>query len=175
MTIYRTLETDGVPAPSDMELEAMDREAWAHRYWEKVDVRGKDDCWLWQASQRNGYGQFRLNGNTAYAHRLAWELKNGPIPEGLWICHTCDTPSCCNPAHLFLGTDAENHHDMQKKGRIARGIRHGGASLTQESVRQIRDLYAGGEYTQQELAQRFGTAQTNVSHIVLKQTWAWLK
>jgi hypothetical protein len=92
------------------------------RFWSKVDKSGGPDaCWNWMAKSRshsgNGYGNFNYNGKAAHAHRVAWELTNGPIPNGLFGCHKCDNPLCCNPAHLFLGTAKDNSADMHAKGR----------------------------------------------------------
>lgn len=93
----------------------------AERFWEKVDVRGEDECWEWRAARdRQGYGLIGLphSGKLVYAHRLSWELENGPIPPGFCICHVCDWPSCVNVKHLFLGSRTDNMQDAAKKGRI---------------------------------------------------------
>lgn len=91
------------------------------RFWAKVDVRGPDDCWLWTASTADGgYGQFMVSSTPrriTRAHRLSWSLANGPVPSGMVICHRCDVPACCNPAHLFAATQLENIADMRRKGR----------------------------------------------------------
>lgn len=90
------------------------------RFWSKV--KKTETCWVWTAGTfkyRNGYGQFRVRRGDppAYAHRFAWELVNGPIPQGLHVLHRCDNPPCVNPAHLFLGTQIDNYRDMVSKGR----------------------------------------------------------
>ncbi len=91
----------------------------AARFWAKVDIGAPDKCWEWQAScNPAGYGGFQFNGRFGKAHRAAWELANGPIPEGICVLHRCDNPPCCNPAHLWLGTYADNHRDAVAKGRI---------------------------------------------------------
>jgi hypothetical protein len=90
----------------------------AERFWEKVDRTG--DCWLWTGSG-DRYGHVRLNGKIVQAHRVAWELTNGPIPEGLQCLHTCDRPLCVNPEHLWLGTRSDNMLDMVAKGRKGGG------------------------------------------------------
>ena len=97
----------------------------AERFWPKVDRRGPGECWPWLALARNGYGKFRYGSRCLGAHRVAYELTHGPIPPGLDCLHHCDNPLCCNPAHLFLGTDIENQTDCRRKGRMPsrKGIR----------------------------------------------------
>jgi hypothetical protein len=89
------------------------------RFWEKVAIGNTDTCWEWQAcTYHNGYGKFALTrSNPVYAHRLAYEFTHGPIPTGLLICHTCDNHLCCNPQHLFVGTQKDNMQDCKRKGR----------------------------------------------------------
>ena len=91
------------------------------RFWAKLKT--SDDCWEWQGARNNkGYGILMLKepGKKHVArttHRFSWELHNGPIPNGLWVLHRCDNPPCANPAHLFLGDNADNIRDMWAKGR----------------------------------------------------------
>lgn len=90
------------------------------RFWSKVEVtENPDDCWNWKAKAKSGhgYGIFNLGDHQSNAHRVSWMLSNGPIPDGLFVCHKCDNPRCCNPNHLFLGTPKDNTDDMNRKGR----------------------------------------------------------
>lgn len=97
------------------------------RFWPKVDqTGGPDACWPWMACRnRHGYGKVGVGGISVTAHRAVWELANGPIPAGLHVLHRCDNPPCVNPAHLFLGTNADNVEDKVRKGRSCAGERSG--------------------------------------------------
>jgi hypothetical protein len=111
------------------------------RFWTKANTKG--ECWHWTgARNEKGYGRFRLNSRNRFAHQVAYELTCGPIPAGCIVMHTCDTPGCVNPAHLRLGTVAENNADKMAKGRHRvvplKGERNGAAKLTAEAVRAIR-------------------------------------
>lgn len=130
------------------------------RFWSKVDVGNATDCWHWQAGKTHfGYGKF---GDTK-AHRISWEMFNGPIPDGLMVCHKCDNPRCVNPAHLFVGTAADNNRDRTEKGRsrAPRGERHPNAKLSDADVRAIRASSERGI----DLAERYGVAASTISEV----------
>ncbi len=144
------------------------------RFWSKVDRGGPADCWEWQASFSSdaGYGQFWLNGTQVRAHRLAYRLECGPIPESLVVRHRCDNPCCVNPAHLELGTHKENSADRVKRGRSNSpfGERHGHCKLTEQQVLVIR---ASNE-PQHVLAKRYGVTQSVISAARRGETWGHL-
>lgn len=148
------------------------RDAAEARFWSRVDRSA--ECWLWlgPTAGSNRYGQLRFRGRTIRAHRLAWELTNEPITEGMSVCHRCDQPLCVNPNHLFLGSHAENMHDMAAKGRATkrRGADVHGARLDESAVRAIRALNAVG-VSQRELARQFGVSQHAVWGVVHRKTW----
>lgn len=148
----------------------------AERLWPRVSKT--ETCWLWTGATWNGYGVIYHNGKQDGAHRVAWMLTNGPIPEGMWVLHRCDVRNCVNPEHLFLGTIDDNNADMGAKGRrrgnARRGAeRKGNVHLTEDDVREIRRLYKPGsqEFSQTALARRFGVNQQNISQIIARKTW----
>ena len=128
-------------------------------------------CHLWTASLlNNGYGCFRLGERTRRAHRVAFELYVGPIPEGMRVLHKCDVPSCVNPAHLFLGTQADNVVDKCEKGRQARGAEHARRSrqkLTDADVRDIRNSLLRPRV----IAETLGISQSLVYQIRRHAVW----
>ena len=148
------------------------------RFWSYVDVRGLDECWPWKAGCfEGGYGQFRLNKRKVKAHRMAYELTRGALPGGFFALHRCDNPPCCNPVHMFGGTQADNAHDRDAKGRTARvgaslpGERNPSAKLSSEQVARVRAAAASGA-TQRAIASRLGMSQSQIGNIVRRSSWA---
>ena len=145
-----------------------------NRFWLKVDKT--DTCWNWTASLiHSGYGRFTINGITWSAHRVSWIIHNGNIPKDnnycgtMFVLHKCDNPKCVNPDHLFIGTCADNHKDMVKKGRAPIGETVGTSRFTDTQIRVIRTYYPA--ITQMKLAEIFGTQQSAISKIILRKTW----
>ena len=144
------------------------------RFMAKVKVNEATGCWEWTAAvaKFDGRGRFSLDGQPEYAHRAAWILFVGPIPDGQQVLHHCDNPSCVNYTKcLFLGTQLENIADRHAKGR-SRGASLPGelsphAKITWDIARKIR---ASNE-TQEVLAYRYGVGQTRVSQIKRNKTW----
>lgn len=146
-------------------------------YQKKIEVT-PSGCLIWTAStMKTGYGQFNVNGKMMGAHRIAWELANGPIPEGMCVLHNCpsgDNRLCVNHEHLFLGTRAENSRDMINKGRSGTGQRNSQAKLTEDDVRGIRKSCECGE-SKSSVARRYGISRTQVSNTVARKRWAHVK
>jgi len=137
------------------------------RFWEKVEITDLDDCWLWTAStDKDGYGQFKLNGRKLRAHQVA-VLLDGRDPTGKVVRHLCHNPRCVNPNHLAVGTHRANSRDMVRLDRQPRGERNGQSQLSDEDVRKIRK---SGE-TSRELAKQFGTSESNIRMIRTGRSW----
>jgi len=159
----------------------------AEQFWSKVDgSAGASGCWWWTGAKSRGYGKLgRLeNGRlvSLIAHRVSWAIHNGEIPDGMCVCHACDNPSCVNPAHLWLGTNADNTADKVSKGRQSRGEAHGRSArtavprrgnyvtkLTEEQVLAIRSEARRGNNRQ--LAARYGVSRYTLSDIVTRKSW----
>ncbi len=127
-----------------------------------------DECWEWQKNRiKRGYGQLGHMGKALMAHRVAWEVAFGPIPEGLQVCHSCDNPPCCNPAHLWLGTQADNNRDMVAKGRARKGPPFGETSyrskLSAQQVALIRSLPKNTNWA--ALSRTMGVTRNTVAKI----------
>lgn len=162
------------------------------RFWAKVDTSG--ECWVWIGGKdRKGYGRFSMGSarkpdgtrrnSMVAAHRFSYELENGPIPDGpgfhgFCVLHRCDNPSCVLPKHLFLGTNEDNVHDMDSKGRRVnnqiKGSGHRNAVLNEEQVREIVAKHYGEGRTQKSLALEYGVCHATVNHIFTGRLWGHL-
>lgn len=154
-------------------------QSFVDRFWIKVDRKSDSECWNWNASLAGkGYGQVKppkgFGRRNFYAHRVAFTLTYGGIPDGLEICHACDNPKCCNPKHLFAGTRAANATDMAMKMRSTWGERSGTAKLKSQDVIEIRGLLSEG-LPQQAIAKQFGISQIQVSRIHTGKRWKKLE
>lgn len=147
------------------------------RFWMKVRVlEDNHSCWEWVASKnKKGYGQFRIEPGVSpvKAHRAAWLITEGSIPEGMVVMHQCDNPSCVRPSHLALGTHQDNMDDMVRKGRQSNGPAvKGRRKLTDWQVKEIRSRYATGLTSMRQLGAEYGIDSSNVSRLVNFQQWA---
>lgn len=155
------------------------------RFEERIDRSGGPDaCHQLSGTQPDEYGRIGEGGRRGrdlYAHRVAWEMAHGPIPDGMEVMHTCDNPPCCNVRHLKLGTHAQNMADMAAKGRVRqrgtgpRGERHWAAKLSADDVATIRREYTPGRKrgpgTRKALAARFGIDRSTVARIATGRSW----
>lgn len=144
------------------------------RFWFRVNRGEPAACWVWTGQmQKDGYGFISKDSQLTLAHRVSWELHNGPIPAGLCVCHHCDNRPCVNPSHLFLGTAADNAADKVAKGRCPKsapgvqGELHGSAKLTADAVRAIRVSRESGTV----LARRYGVSPEAIRLARLGRTW----
>lgn len=170
------------------------------RFWRNVNKT--ETCWLWTGYKgADGYGRIYVAPKVCRAPRVSYEMHVGPIPDGLFVCHHCDTPACIRPDHLFLGDCAANMADMWRKGRyktgdahwthikpeclskgethhakrrpetVVRGEKHGGAKLNEAKVREIRRLYADEGIGLSELGRRYGVTPQLIQHVVRRTAW----
>ncbi len=165
----------------DRQKGAQVKVGFAVRFWARVapmDTPG--GCWEWIGIRNaGGYGKawhggkYRNGGRSVLAHRASWAMENGPIPEGLDVCHHCDNPPCVNPGHLFVGTTLDNMRDMRAKGRApcVTGNANPAAKLTAADAVAIRREYALGGVRQVDLARKYGVGQAAISRVVLRQNW----
>jgi hypothetical protein len=140
------------------------------RIWSGIQKLGPDDCWPWLGVATN-FGHGRITIRTKFiVTRILYAIVFGSNPGDLCVLHRCDNPKCCNPKHLFLGTDRDNNFDKERKNRAnhPRGTNNGRSKLTKAKVVAIRKA----NEPQRILADRYGISQTQISKIKLKQSWA---
>ena len=148
------------------------------RFWQYV--RKTKTCWIWTGATNHwGYGMINLggrHGRVERAHRLSWQMHRGPIPSGLFVCHSCDNPACIRPDHLFIGTALDNNRDMHRKGHYDRvkrpkGEQHGNAVLTEKTVLRMRREYASEHLPLRVYAQRYGISIATTHKIIKREAW----
>lgn len=143
----------------------------ADLYFAKIEPDLNSGCWLWAGSiGTRGYARIAVGGREVAGHRLGWEIHNGPIPEGLFACHRCDTPACVNPRHIFLGTNQQNTADRDSKNRTARGERSGVAKLTDGAVAEVWRLRKLG-LLHREIAAQVGVSKSLISEVLKRRLW----
>jgi len=140
--------------------------------WHGWDITSSG-CWEWRGVRSGkGYGNVHLDGKLRIAHRVAYEVWIGPIPEGLNVLHRCNNPPCINPAHLRAGTQADNMDDRALAGHYkGEHVKH---KLDADKVRQIRTMREAGE-TYAQIASKFGVTEPTIGHIVRGRTWTHVK
>ena len=142
------------------------RDQWLARF--KAHIAVGDDCWLWQGTiHHSGYGLFSKHGKNMLAHRLSYETFVGPIPDGLDVLHSCDTPACVNPAHLSVGSHQQNMSECKDRGRRPRGEEMWNALLTEEQVRYIRSCSESNH----ALAALYGVEVYIIRRVRRRETW----
>lgn len=152
----------------------MFKEVDKERFWSRVKIKGPKDCWEWVAGKSNGYGSFKLRKHLPAigSHRVAYELSNGPIPDGFHVMHKCDNRACCNPSHLIPGNNKANIMDSVRKGRRKGVTRNRPSGLTYKTGAdyqskwrwardRMRDMRACG-CTYKEISDWFGCAVMTV-------------
>lgn len=143
------------------------------RFWLLVRKRASG-CWEWIGhvdKDGNGHARFKFQGRRVGAHHWSYEFAYGPVPDGLWVLHHCDNGKCVRPSHLYVGTHDDNMKDAVRRKRTARGEGHGMSKLTADDVREIRKLYKTGDYTQRQLAEKFGVTQCPINRVLRRTGW----
>lgn len=156
-----------------IDLTLLLRPKHVQRFHTKYVCNLENGCWEWIAGTfSTGYGLFRVLDKCGpfTAHRVSWHIHNGPIPTGMSVLHKCDRRICMNPAHLFLGTQADNMADMVQKGRSLNGESHPLAILTEEAVVDIRSRRVYHGY-QADMAREFGVTISTINQICKRKSW----
>lgn len=151
------------------------------RFWSKV--RFSSGCWEWTGTKSSyGHGRFKIHGKLYSPHRISAEFFGVEIPDGYFVCHHCDNPSCVRPQHLFVGTRSDNMKDSRRKGRsrsemylpICIGSANSRSKMNSSQVREIIDMYSTGNFTMKEIGVLYGLTKQGVWCIVRKKVWTWL-
>ena len=158
----------GRPTLSDSE--------YALHFWNGVEK--SEGCWVWKRSKlHHGHGQFFFKGKRIQAHRYAYMLEHGGIPESKWVLHKCDNGSCVRPDHLYAGTHADNEDDKLKRGRTCKGSKNGASKLCESQVIDIRKRLALGARAEhmRAIASEYGVSWQLIAAIRRKVKWGWLE
>lgn len=144
------------------------------RFDSKVNRGGPDDCWLWMASVRNGYGAIKIGGRVYSCHRVAYVLANGEPPDGMVVGHKCDTPACCNPDHLEAISVGKNNCDARSRRKFLqpRGEECWNAVLNEDLVRKIRAAYVPGVFSCRRIARSLGCSESLVKNVLFRGSWS---
>lgn len=158
------------------------------RILKRVVVNEETGCWEWIGLRdKNGYGRIKLERKTRGVHRVFYSIMISDVPDEMLVCHHCDNPPCCNPEHLFLGTNQDNTADRHKKGRdasgdrhfsrthpelLARGKKNGSAKLTDADVLEIRERYIPYRCSCPMLAAEFNVSKSAIFRIVKRKNWS---
>jgi hypothetical protein len=151
-----------------------------NRFHEGYEPITETGCWIWiKSTDKDGYGYITVNKVSERAHRMSYRIHKGEIPQGMCVCHTCDTPECVNPDHLFLATNQENTADKVRKGRQSRQGPKGGvtgennpnAKLTKDDVVFILDNYSKKKGVRKMLAEKFGVNPNTIHSIWKGNSW----
>ncbi len=143
--------------------------------WDHIDRQTADGCWNWTAAtSKSGHGIATIGGRRCYVHRYLFGIFNGPIPPGKVVRHRCDNPACCNPAHLILGTPAQNVADRCARGRSARGESNGRSRLSADQVIELYTRWHAGEGST-SLATEYGITDRAVRLIIHGRNWRHLR
>lgn len=164
-------------------------------FWKKIDRNGpkmphmETACHVWMAyKDKKGYGNFRIGGKMFLSHRIAFVQDGGVFDCGNLACHRCDNPGCVNPDHIFSGTFADNNADMISKGRgkqpcgsahhsklrpekVLRGELIGGSKLTEDKVREIREIFEAGGVSQRKIASDYSVSEAQICKIIRRPKW----
>lgn len=140
------------------------------RFWEKVAVGSNEDCWPWLAAlTHDNYGRFSVDGGQVMSHRMAWILTNGKLEPNICVCHSCDNPPCCNPAHLWLGRHQDNQRDMAHKKRRS-GTINGRSILKETDIPRIISLRENG-LTYTDIAKKYAVSKHTIGRIIRGEGW----